>query len=59
MADKYDRLGTGEVPGSNPGKGENFSVKINEKLPTEGHEEMKFLMFVYIFVMMLWGMLLV
>ena len=22
------RLGTGEVPGSNPGKGENFSVKI-------------------------------
>ena len=23
------RLGTGEVPGSNPGKGENFSVKIS------------------------------
>ena len=23
------RHGTGEVPGSNPGKGENFSVKIN------------------------------
>ena len=22
------RLGTGEVPGSKPGKGENFSVKI-------------------------------
>ena len=22
-------LGTGEVPGSNPGKGENFSVKIS------------------------------
>ena len=22
------RLGTGEVPGSNPGKGENFSMKI-------------------------------
>ena len=23
------RLGTGEVPGSNPGKSENFSVKIS------------------------------
>ena len=23
------RLGTGEVPGSNPGNGENFSVKIS------------------------------
>ena len=23
------RLGNGEVPGSNPGKGENFSVKIS------------------------------
>ena len=23
------RLGTGEVPGSNPGKGDNFSVKIS------------------------------
>ena len=23
------RLGTGEVPGSNPGKGENFAVKIS------------------------------
>ena len=23
------RLGTGEVPGSNPGKGEHFSVKIS------------------------------
>ena len=23
------RLGTGKVPGSNPGKGENFSVKIS------------------------------
>ena len=23
------RLGTMEIPGSNPGKGENFSVKIN------------------------------
>ena len=23
------RLGTGEVPGSNPGKGENFSMKIS------------------------------
>ena len=23
------RLGIGEVPGSNPGKGENFSVKIS------------------------------
>ena len=23
------RLGTGEVPGSNPGKGENFSVRIS------------------------------
>ena len=23
------RLGTGEVPGSNPGKGKNFSVKIS------------------------------
>ena len=23
-----NRLGTGEFPGSNPGKGENFSVKI-------------------------------
>ena len=23
------RLGTGEVPGSNPSKGENFSVKIS------------------------------
>ena len=23
------RLGTGEVPGSNPGKGENFSVKLS------------------------------
>ena len=23
------QLGTGEVPGSNPGKGENFSVKIS------------------------------
>ena len=23
------RLVTGEAPGSNPGKGENFSVKIN------------------------------
>ena len=23
------RLGTGEVPGSNPGTGENFSVKIS------------------------------
>ena len=22
-------LGTGEVPGSNPGKGKNFSMKIN------------------------------
>ena len=26
------RLGTGEVLGSNPGKGENFSVKIKESL---------------------------
>ena len=23
------QLGTGKVPGSNPGKGENFSVKIS------------------------------
>ena len=23
-------LGTGEVPGSNPGKGENFTVKISD-----------------------------
>ena len=46
------RLGTGEVRGSNPCKGDNFSVKISnglfkfeyeyEKLPTEElyHEEM-------------------
>ena len=25
------RLGTGEVPGSNPGKGDNFSVKISNR----------------------------
>ena len=24
------RLGTGEVPGSNPGMGDNFSIKINK-----------------------------
>ena len=27
-----NQLGTGEVPGSNPGKGENFSMKISNWL---------------------------
>ena len=31
------RLGSGEVPGSNPDKGENFSVKISNWIV---HEEM-------------------
>ena len=36
------RLGTGEVPGSNPGKGKNYSVKISIGLfefEYEYHEE--------------------
>ena len=35
------RLGTGEVQGSNPGKGDKVVDAVHEKLPTEGlyHEE--------------------
>ena len=29
-------LGTGEVPGSNPGKGENFSMKVSNYLNLNG-----------------------